>query len=296
MTKCCAGIYTNTNIDCCPYRLLCQDKGYKVMRLFCLLHRISLLHLACCALLCLLPSDCKRTVHDFRHGHARRHQQPEYAINAAAPLRSFTFDFCATDRAVHIKRYATLLPSANDPSKGKFSFSGLPFGKYNVSVSQLKWLQSTALNVDATAGDADAGNIFLPGGDADGNNLVDIGDFGILVNAYGGDAGIPGSGYDQRADFNGDGTVDIADFGSLVNTYGTSGDTFATNLKATTSALNITLTWDGSFYAMGYRLYRGTSPGLEVAYPCEQQRHCRHHVHRYQCDPRHRPTIISCGL
>ena len=48
-------------------------------------------------------------------------------------------------------------------------------------------------------------------------------DFGVLVNAYNGQQNVGGSGYDVRADFNGDGIVDIADFGLLVNNYGASG-------------------------------------------------------------------------
>ena len=53
-------------------------------------------------------------------------------------------------------------------------------------------------------------------GDATNDNVVDIADLGLLVNAYGDNANITGSGYDVRADFNVDGMVDIADFGLLV--------------------------------------------------------------------------------
>ena len=67
-------------------------------------------------------------------------------------------------------------------------------------------------------------SVTLAGGDADSSGTVDIADFGLLVNAYGGSANVAGSSYDTRADFNGDGTVDIADFGTLVNNYGASGD------------------------------------------------------------------------
>ena len=47
------------------------------------------------------------------------------------------------------------------------------------------------------------------------------GDFGALVNGYGGDVAVVGSGYDPAADFNFDGRIDVADFGLLVNEYGT---------------------------------------------------------------------------
>ena len=66
-------------------------------------------------------------------------------------------------------------------------------------------------------------NVTLPSGDADGNNTVDIGDFGILVNAYGSDVTVSGSGYNAAADFDYNGVVDIGDFGILVNEYGNSG-------------------------------------------------------------------------
>ena len=46
---------------------------------------------------------------------------------------------------------------------------------------------------------------------------------GLLVNAYNGSTSVAGSGYDVRADFNGDDVVDIGDFGILVNNYNQSG-------------------------------------------------------------------------
>ena len=66
-------------------------------------------------------------------------------------------------------------------------------------------------------------DVVLAAGDANSDNVIDIGDFGILVNAYNSDVNSPKSGYDPKADFNYDGKVDIADFGILVNEYGNSG-------------------------------------------------------------------------
>ena len=66
-------------------------------------------------------------------------------------------------------------------------------------------------------------DVVLAAGDANSDNTVDIGDFGLLVNAYNSDVSSPKSGYDARADFNYDGKVDIGDFGILVNEYGNSG-------------------------------------------------------------------------
>ena len=66
-------------------------------------------------------------------------------------------------------------------------------------------------------------DVTLPSGDATNDNIVDIGDFGVLVNAYGGDVTITGSGYDTRSDFDYNGVIDIGDFGILVNEYGNMG-------------------------------------------------------------------------
>ena len=91
-----------------------------------------------------------------------------------------------------------------------------------MAIKGSKTLQVVVTGVDLTAAAATL-NVTLPGGDADNNNTVDIGDFGILVNAYGSDSTVTGSGYNAAADFNYDGVVDIGDFGILVNNYGNSG-------------------------------------------------------------------------
>ena len=80
------------------------------------------------------------------------------------------------------------------------------------------------VSVDTTKGDASGVTATLRAGDANNDNVIDIGDFGALVNAYNSDITKPKSGYDAHADFNGDGTVDITDFGLLVNNCNVSGD------------------------------------------------------------------------
>ena len=96
-------------------------------------------------------------------------------------------------------------------------------GKYDLAFKGIKYLRSVVPNVDISSASATNISVSLTPGDSDDNNVVDIGDFGILVNAYGSDMNIAGSNYDQTADFNDDGVVDIADFGILVNNYGTAG-------------------------------------------------------------------------
>ena len=83
------------------------------------------------------------------------------------------------------------------------------------------------------------------GGDANNDNVVDIGDFGILVNAYNGDETVSGSGYDQRADFTCDGIVDIGDFGVLVNNYSATGDPYQITIDPPDPLAygKVTLTW-----------------------------------------------------
>ena len=95
-----------------------------------------------------------------------------------------------------------------------------------MNVKSYKYLASN-VPVDTTAGTPVTANVTLRGGDANNDNTVDIGDFGVLVNVY-------GNSYDPavvlipdplvEADFNGDGTIDIGDFGILVNNYGSTGD------------------------------------------------------------------------
>ena len=104
-----------------------------------------------------------------------------------------------------------------------YTVDDVPAGKaYQIHVKAANFLADNHNINTFSEDDLDADVVLLPG-DADGNNTVDIGDFGILVNAYGGQAGVSGSGYDPRADFNNDGVVDIGDFGGLVNDYGQSG-------------------------------------------------------------------------
>lgn len=55
-------------------------------------------------------------------------------------------------------------------------------------------------------------------GDANGDHLVNIQDFGILAKSYGKSTGTPD--YDARADFNRDTIVSISDFGLLAANYG----------------------------------------------------------------------------
>ena len=136
-------------------------------------------------------------------------------VNAA--LQTVTFEFRPDDGSDNFTR------TAGVGQDGIFHLNDIPRKSYTVRVKSEKNL-AQIVPVDTTNGDVTNFTVTLPGGDATNDNAVDIGDFGLLVNAYGSDASIANSGYDPRPDFNGDGTVDIADFGILVNSYGKTGD------------------------------------------------------------------------
>ena len=139
------------------------------------------------------------------------------SLVSTAPSQTITFDFRPTDGSADFMRTASVSPS------GFFSFPDIPRQNYSLWI---KGPKNLAKVVPVNTLNSDAHNVaaFLPGGDANNDNVVDIADFGALVNAYNSDSTIPKSGYDIHADFNGDGLVDIADFGILVNNYNAVGD------------------------------------------------------------------------
>ena len=135
-------------------------------------------------------------------------------VNKAQTLR---FEFRPANGDTSFVRTATL------DSSGAFRLPYLPPGKYNVAVSGPVFLQKV-VSVDTTTGDVSGLSVPLLAGDANGDNLIDVLDFGVLVNAYGSTQADPTSGYDPQADFNRDGSVDALDFGVMVNNYGIKGD------------------------------------------------------------------------
>ena len=145
------------------------------------------------------------------------------AVNAAAPLGTFLVQFRTPGTTTAVYGTAvSLSPVGTGSAFGKYTVGGVPPGTYDVAIKGSKNLRVLLKNV-AVSGSTALADVTLPAGDADSNNTVDIGDFGILVNAYGGQANAAGSGYDPTADFDYNGVVDIGDFGLLVNEYGNSG-------------------------------------------------------------------------
>ena len=139
-------------------------------------------------------------------------------VDDAGVLFSEPFTFTLTPKAGSKPIVQTQVLSTG----GAFSLSHVPFGEYRLSVKGSKWL-SARMPVSLTTWGVSGLKFALLGGDANGDNKVDIADFGVLVNAFNGDVTVPDSGYDAAADFNCDGVVDIGDFGILVNNYNASG-------------------------------------------------------------------------
>lgn len=104
---------------------------------------------------------------------------------------------------------------------GWFTVPAMPAERFTLSVKPRTWLRES-LSLDGTNGTITGVNIRLVNGDADGDNEVTLGDFGILVAAFG---SIPcDPNWDPGADFDGDGEVTLFDYGVLMRYFGLSGD------------------------------------------------------------------------
>ena len=144
-------------------------------------------------------------------------------ISPAAPLGRFyiTLRTHGTTTAL-FARDVTLTPIAGS-AFGTYTLAGIPNGTYDITIKGSKSVRVLLPNI-LINGAASVPDVTLPGGNANGDNQVDVGDFGLLLNAYGAAAGDSTGLYDPRADFNYNGLVDVTDFGLLVNAYGTVGD------------------------------------------------------------------------
>jgi hypothetical protein len=114
-------------------------------------------------------------------------------------------------------------PSQSTDAYGFFTvtLSGLASGSYDWRVKGPKYLANAgALSLSgASVTNAEMG--LLRAGDADGNNVVNASDFGILRATFGKGVGDPG--YDDRADFTGDEIVNAQDFNLLRGNFGLGG-------------------------------------------------------------------------
>ena len=137
-------------------------------------------------------------------------------LAGGAVPQSVAFTFRAADSSADITQTLAV------PASGQFTLGGL-FSR--AGVLHIKAAKYLAVNVavDLSGGNVSGVTAPLTPGDANNDNRVDVLDFGVLVNAYGGLQSDPASGYDATADFNSDGSVDVLDFGLLVNAYGSVG-------------------------------------------------------------------------
>ena len=108
-------------------------------------------------------------------------------IATGSSIGAVTFIFRPTGGGSNIVKTATL------GTNGAYTVTGVAPGTYNVAIKAGKWLQ-VVVPVTITVGNVTGVNASLKGGDADNNNIVDIGDFGILVNAYGGQFTVSAAG------------------------------------------------------------------------------------------------------
>ena len=165
------------------------------------------------------------------------------------------FEFTPTGGGSAFVRTVTLGDILNNHN---FTFGSIPPGVYNIGIKGSKWLRANLTGIDLTGSDYSGLNAFLPGGDANNDNVVDIADFGLLVNAYGTMTGDPN--FDSRADFTCDSVVDIGDFGVLNNNYNGGGAAYEIALTATSGSGQIALSWNTVPNATGYTLYRSAMP------------------------------------
>ena len=157
------------------------------------------------------------------------------------PQQPIYFDFVPSSGGNALIRTWSL-----DYSGDSYSFTGLQAGTYTVGVKGPKWLRKEYSNVVISSTASATVNVTLLGGDANNDNRVESQDFGIWASSVGGDAAIPGSGYDPQADFNCDGLVDMLDFDYLNSNNHTNGVFNQINLSAAASPTtgNNTLTWN----------------------------------------------------
>ena len=95
-------------------------------------------------------------------------------------------------------------------------------GNFNIRVKKTHWLGKKIGPIAMTGSSVTGLVINCLNGDANDDNVVDIGDYAILSAAYGSDPSM--GNWDANADFNHDDVVDITDYAILSSNYGVAGD------------------------------------------------------------------------
>jgi hypothetical protein len=136
--------------------------------------------------------------------------------NCLAADQSLTFDFRSSDGSTRFTR--TVTPVSN----GSFSLYDVLPGNYTVHIKGGKWLAENVA-VDATNGDVSGVDVFLRGGDANDDNVVNVDDLAALIVAFDADPTYP-NWNDGVADFDCNDIVDVDDLHILILNFDRQGD------------------------------------------------------------------------
>lgn len=129
--------------------------------------------------------------------------------------------------------FDVLKEDAGQASRGLFSvrFHDVPDGSYLLAIKGERSV-SRLLNVTVTNGVATVPNTSLLGGDANGDDIVDVLDLSAIISAF--DAVLdedpntagnqPSANWDSGADFNYDGFVDVLDLAILISNFDLTGE------------------------------------------------------------------------
>lgn len=138
-------------------------------------------------------------------------------------LNDFTGDYSLLSLQVEIRQPDDTQPLETQTvvlSEGGSAQIALPVGTWDLAFKADRSLRRVLRGINVPA--SGTLNVSLLGGDADGDNEVNLFDFGKLVAAFGKLSGEPG--FDPTTDFDGDGEISLFDFGILVRNFGLTGD------------------------------------------------------------------------
>lgn len=152
------------------------------------------------------------------------------AITADKNAKTADVEVTVTDPAA--EQYVTILVVKNSANLASVSESDIAYvdqakaadGKvtFKLGVDTAKFGEKFTVYVGGTgvAAPKSAALSFSAGGpgDADGDGMVNIKDYNIIIGAFGTISG--GEGFDDKADLNGDGMVNILDYNTVIENFG----------------------------------------------------------------------------
>lgn len=100
--------------------------------------------------------------------------------------------------------------------------SGLPSGNYDIAVKAPHWLRRVMPSITFTVGSTTSASVSLTNGDVDGDNEVNLVDYGLGAAAFGSIDGDPN--WNPLADLNGDEEVNLVDIAIVSANFGQAGD------------------------------------------------------------------------